>query len=191
MECRMAMVSLSPPMITSRTTSRRIRCCSSTLSRSSPWARRARNCSRLSARLREVAAAGGGVLGARRLEAAVDLGADELGVLQQAPDLFPHERLELVGADRATGADAPADVPPVVLADAAVVDDLPLRGAGRGAIAGIAALAADDQALQQTRPPGVAPGEAGVHGEALLGEFELLLGDERRDRDRRPRLGGL
>jgi hypothetical protein len=50
-----------------------------------------------------LAAAGGGVLGARRLKATVDLGAHELGVLQQAPDLAPHERLELVGADPAAG----------------------------------------------------------------------------------------
>src|SRR5918999_4951064 len=141
--------------------------------------------------LERLAAAGGGVLRARRLEPAVDLLARERRLLEQAADLLPDERFELVGADRAASAHAPADVPPVVLADAAVVDDPSLAGAGRGAVAGVAALAADDQALQRTGPPGVALGEARVVDQPGLREFEGLIGDERRDGDQRPRLGRL
>ncbi len=92
-----------------------------------------------------LAAPGGGVLGAQRGESAVDLGAHELGVLEQPSDLGPHERVELVGADGAAVADAPAGVPPAVLADAAVVGD-PLVAR---AVAGVAALATDQHALQQ------------------------------------------
>ena len=50
--------------------------------------------------LERFAAAGGGVLAPQRLEAPVDLGADERGVLEQLADLAPDERVELVGADR-------------------------------------------------------------------------------------------
>jgi hypothetical protein len=141
--------------------------------------------------LERVAAAGGGVLGPQRLEPAVELRAHERGVLEQPADLVPHERFELIGADRAAVADAPADVAPVVLADVAVVDDLLLGGAGRGAVAGVAALAADDQSLQRAGRPGVALGELGVARKALLRERERLVGDQRRDRDEQPLLDRL
>jgi hypothetical protein len=100
--------------------------------------------------LERVAAPRGGVLGAQRLQSAVDLGADERGVLEQPADLGPDHWFQLVGADRAALAHAPAGVPPVVLADAAVVDDLALGRARGGAVAGVPALAADDEALQRT-----------------------------------------
>jgi hypothetical protein len=141
--------------------------------------------------LESLAAADGGVLGPGRVEPPVDLGAHERRVFEQPADLAPDERLELVGADRAALADAPADVPPVVLADAAVVDDPALGGARRGAVAGVAALAADDQALQRAGLAGVAAGEARVLDETGLRQLELLVCDERRDRDRRPLLGRL
>jgi hypothetical protein len=136
--------------------------------------------------LERLAAASGWVLGAQCVEAAVDLRPDERGVLEQPPDLAPDERLQLVGTDRAALAHAPADVPPVVLADAAVVDDLALGRARGGAVAGVAALAADDQSLQRARLARVALGEARVASKALLREGELLLADERRDRDEHP-----
>ena len=98
--------------------------------------------------LERFTAAGGGVLGPRRGEAAVDLGADELGGLEQPADLGPDERVELIGADRAAGASLAVGVPPAVLADAAVVADPLVRGSGAGAVAGVAALAADEHALQ-------------------------------------------
>jgi hypothetical protein len=62
---------------------------------------------------------GGGAAGCsvRSLDAAVNIAADELRVLEQLPDYPPDE---LVGADRAACADAPAEVPPAVPADAEV-----------------------------------------------------------------------
>ena len=92
--------------------------------------------------LERVTAAGGGVLGPHRGEAAVDLGAHECGVVEQPADLGPDERVELVSADRAAGAPLAVGVPPAVLADAAVVADPLVRGSGGGAVAGVAALAA-------------------------------------------------
>ena len=130
--------------------------------------------------LERFAAAGGGVLGPQRGESAVDLGAHERGVLEQPSDLAPDEPVELVGADRAALADAPADVPLAVLADAPVVVDPLVRGSGARAVAGVAALAADEHALQQRRLLGVAPGEARVLDQARLRELEGLLGDDRR-----------
>jgi hypothetical protein len=102
------------------------------------------------------AAPGGGVLGACRLEPAVDLGSDERGVFEQPADLAPDEPVELVGADRAALADATADVAVVVRADAAVVVDPLVGRAGGGAVAAVAALAADENPLQQRRALGVA-----------------------------------
>ena len=106
-------------------------------------------------------------------------------------DLVPYEPVELVGADRAAVADATADVAVVVRADAAVVVDPLVGRAGCGAVAAVAALATDEDALQQRRAFGVALGEVRVVSEPGLGEFERLLGDERRDGDQRPLLGGL
>jgi hypothetical protein len=131
------------------------------------------------------------MLGPQRLESAVDLDSDERGVLEQPADFAPDERFEFVGADRSAVADAPADVAPVVLADAAVVDDLLLAGAGGGAVAGVAALAADDQALQRAGLARVALGELGVAHKALLRERERLVADQRRDRDEQPLLDRL
>src|SRR5215207_3189993 len=124
--------------------------------------------------LERLAAAGGGVLGAQRGESAVDLGAHERRVLEQSSDLAPHERVELVGANRTALADAPADVPPGVLADAAVVGDPLVARARARAVAGVAALAADEHALQQRQLLGVAPREARVLDQASLRELEGL-----------------
>jgi hypothetical protein len=129
--------------------------------------------------LERLAPPGGGVLGAHRGEPAIDLGAHQRGVFEQPSDLYPDERVELVSADRAAGAPLAVGVSPAVLADAAVVGDPLVRGSGRGAVAGVAALAADEHALQQRQLLGVAPREARVLDQAVLRERERLLGDER------------
>ena len=138
-----------------------------------------------------LAAAGGGVLAADGFESALDLGSHELGLFEQVPDLCPDEVVELVCADRARLTDAAADVAVVVGADAAVVVDPAAAGARRGAVAGIAALAADEDPLQQRRLLGVARGEAFVLLQPRLRELEGLLADERRHRHERPVLGRL
>jgi len=138
-----------------------------------------------------LATARGGVFGAQRPQPAVDLGAHERGVLEQAPYLAPDELVELVGADRTAVADAPADVAVVVRADAAVVVDPLVGRARRGAVAGVAALSADEDALQQRRLLGVALGEVRVLLKAGLRERELFLAHERLDGDQRPLLGRL
>ena len=112
--------------------------------------------------LERFAAPGGGVLGPQRGQPAVDLRLDERGVLEQPSDLVPDESVELVGADRAAVADAAADVAVVVRADAPVVVDPLVGRARRGSVAGVAALAADEDALQQRRLLGVALGEVRV-----------------------------
>ena len=114
--------------------------------------------------LERFAATGGGVLGPHRGEAAVDLGADEFGVLEQSSDFGPDERVEFISADWAAGAPLAVGVPPAVLADAAVVADPLVACACAGAVAGVAALAADQHALQQRQLLGVALGEVRVLG---------------------------
>ena len=52
-----------------------------------------------------VAAAGGRVLAAERLEPPVDLGLDQLGVLQQREHLDPDRLVDLVDANGTGGAD--------------------------------------------------------------------------------------
>ena len=74
-------------------------------------------------------------------------------VIEQPADLAPDERVELVGADGAACADFPADVPPAVLPDAAVVGDPLVAGARAGAIAGVAALAARRARLAAASAP--------------------------------------
>ena len=58
--------------------------------------------------LEAVAAAGGGVLGAERLEPPVDLGLDQLGVLEQREHLVPDRLVDLVDANGTGGADLPS-----------------------------------------------------------------------------------
>ena len=141
--------------------------------------------------LERFAATGGGVLGPHCGEAAVDLGAHKVGVLEQPADLGPDERVELVSADWAAGAPLAVGMPPAVLTDAAVVADPFVARPRAGAVAGVAALAADEHALQQRQLLGVALGEVRVVEKAVLREREGLLGDERRNGDQRPVLGRL
>jgi hypothetical protein len=73
---------------------------------------------------------GGGIGGARVVESFVDLGADQGRVGEQGGDVIPHELVEVVGADRFVGADPTAFVAVVVAAQAPVVVDLFVGGAG-------------------------------------------------------------
>ena len=140
--------------------------------------------------LEPVAAVAGGVLGAERLEPPVDLGLDQLGVLQQREHLGPDRLVDLVDANGASGADASLGAAEAVGARAAVVvvHD-PGLAAGGAAVVGVAALAADEDPLQQRRLARVARREPAVAREQLLSERVLLLGDQRRHRDPQPVLG--
>ena len=95
-----------------------------------------------------------GIGGAGGVESLVDLGADQRGVGQQRGDVVPDDLVEVVGADRLVGADPAALVAVVVRAQAPVVVDLLVGGAGRGAVVAVAAACAGGQALQQRRDLG-------------------------------------
>src|SRR5712691_779273 len=125
---------------------------------------------------------------AQRLQAAFQLAADACGLGEQLSQLDPDEFVELVGADRPAAADAAADVTVVVGADAAVVVERALARLRRRAVAGVAALAADEDALQQRRLFRAARGEALVVVQPRLGELELLAAHQRRHRHERPLL---
>ena len=135
--------------------------------------------------LQSVAAAGGGVLGAERLEPPFDLGLDQLGVLEQREYLGPDRLVDLLDANGASGAHPSLGAAEAVGARAAVVVvDVPGLAAGGAAVVGVAALAADEDPLQQRWLARVARREPAVAREQLLGERVLLLGDQRRNRDR-------
>jgi hypothetical protein len=70
---------------------------------------------------------------------AVDLGADEGRIADQFRDVFPHDVVEVVGADRLVPAHAAVLVAVVVGTEAPVVVDLLVRGPGRGSIVAVAA----------------------------------------------------
>ena len=99
--------------------------------------------------LEAVAAAGGGVLVAERLEPPVDLGLDQLGVLEQREHLDPDRLVDLVDANGASGADATLGAAEAVGARAAVVvvHDPGLAASG-GSVVGVATLPADQDRLQ-------------------------------------------
>jgi len=69
----------------------------------------------------------------------VDLGADQLRVGEQCGDVAPDDGVEVVGADRLIGADPAARVAVVVRAEAPVVADLFIDGAGQGAVLAVSA----------------------------------------------------
>jgi len=70
--------------------------------------------------LEPVAAAGGGVLAAERLELPVDLGVDQLRILEQREHLGPDRLIDLVDANGASGADPALGASEAVSARAAV-----------------------------------------------------------------------
>jgi hypothetical protein len=100
--------------------------------------------------LEPVAAAGGGVLAAQRLEPPLDLCLDQLRVLQQREHLGPDRLIDLVDPHGTSGADPTLRAAEAVRARAAVVvvhgPGLAARGA---AVVGVAALAADEDSLEQ------------------------------------------
>lgn len=62
--------------------------------------------------LQSILLAGGGIAGTGVLEPLVDLGADQLWVGEQAGDVVPDDRVEVVGPDRLAVSDARAADPP-------------------------------------------------------------------------------
>ena len=85
------------------------------------------------------------------------------------------------------GADASLGAAEAVGSRAAVVVvHVPGLAAGGAAVVGVAALAADQDPLQQRGLAGVARREAAVALEQLLSERVLLLADQRRHRDPQP-----
>src|SRR5271165_5634464 len=138
-----------------------------------------------------VALPGDGVGGAGLGEPAVDLGADQGGVGEQAGDVVPHDGVEVVGADRLVAAHPAALVAVVVGAEAPVVVDLVARRGGRvAAVVGVAAGRARGQALQQGGDLAVAGGEPLVVGQPLAGAGEGVLVHDGRDRDLGPLFAG-
>ncbi len=134
--------------------------------------------------LERVSSAGGGVRRAHRLESAVDFGLDQRGVFEQREHAGPDELVDLRQPDRSVLADASFGAAVAVGARAAVVlAKLPVLAAGRAAVVRVPALATDEDPLQQRRATGVARREAAVAVQTLLRERELLLADERGDRD--------
>src|SRR4051812_5877253 len=77
-----------------------------------------------------------------RVEPAVDLLADQGGVLQQAQDFGPDQVVQQILADRPVIAGWSGQMAVVVRSQAAVIVDLPRTRPGRGAIQRVAALAA-------------------------------------------------
>src|SRR5664279_4615121 len=110
-----------------------------------------------------LALGGGRVGGADLLESLVDLGPDQGRVGEQVADVVPDDGVEVVGADRLVGADPAVLVAVVIRAEATVVVDLLVGGAG-----GVA--------LVVRQPP--------------LGPFPGVGVDECRDRDLQPLLAG-
>src|SRR6266702_162038 len=141
--------------------------------------------------LREFQAlAGGRVAGAGLLEAFADLGADQRGVGEQVSDVVPDDGVEVVGADWLVAADPAAFVAVVIRAQAPVVADLLVRGAGGGAVVAVSAGRAGGQALQQGGDLGVAGGEPLVVLKAPGGALERLGGHDGGDGDLDPVLAG-
>jgi hypothetical protein len=97
-----------------------------------------------------VATPGGWVRGAHRLQSAVDLGLDQGRVLQQFEHPAPDELVDLREADGPVVADPSFGAAVAVGAGAAVVlAQDPVLAARRAAVVGIAAVAADEDPLQQ------------------------------------------
>src|SRR6266700_2890520 len=133
-----------------------------------------------------LALAGGRVAGAGLLEAFADLGADQRGVGEQVRDVVPDDGVEVVGADWLVAADPAAFVAVVIRAQAPVVADLLVRGAGGGAVVAVSAGRAGGQALQQGGDLGVAGGEPLVVLKAPGGALERLGGHDGGDGDLDP-----
>ncbi len=140
--------------------------------------------------LERVPTPGSRVRRTHRLKPAIDLGLDQCRVLEQPEHSAPDELVDLCEADRSVLADAPFGAAVAVGARAAVVlAQLPVLAARRAAVVRVAAVATDEDPLQQRRALGVARRDDPVALQSLLNQFELLGGHERRYRDRLPLLG--
>ena len=64
-----------------------------------------------------------GIGGTRRLQSAVDLGANQCRVLKQADDFAPHDLIEQILAHRPAVAQRPVEMAPGIGTQAAVVED--------------------------------------------------------------------
>src|SRR5712691_10437474 len=126
------------------------------------------------------------VAGAGLLEPLADLGADQVRAGEQAGDVVPDHGVEVVGADRLVMADPAALVAVVVRAQAPVVVDRLVRGAGGGPVVAVPARLAGGQALEQGGDLGVAGGVALVVGQPLLGPVEGVAADDGGDGDLGP-----
>ena len=137
--------------------------------------------------LKTVSTMAGWVLGAEGGKPALDLGLDQLGVLQEHEHLGPDEFVDLFDSNVTCGADAPLGPAEAVRARAAVVVvHVPGLAAGRASVIGVAAFAADEDPLKKRRLSRVARREAAVPREQLLRERVLLFGDQCRHRDPQP-----
>src|SRR5664279_2434246 len=137
-----------------------------------------------------LALCGGRVGAAVLLESFADLGADQCRVGEQRGDVVPDEGVEVVGAYRFVGADPAVLVAVVIRAEAAVVVDRLVRGAGGGAVVGVSAAAARADRLQQRGILAVAGGEALVVRQPALDLCPGVLGDQGRNGDFQPVLSG-
>ena len=133
---------------------------------------------------------GGGISCAVLLEPAVDLGADQGRIGEQAGDVVPDNGVEVVGAHRLVRADPAVLVAVVVRARAAVVVDLLVRGARRGAVVGVSAATAGAHPLQQRGIAAVARRVALVVGQPSLHLRPGVLGDQCWHGDLQPVLAG-
>ena len=120
-----------------------------------------------------------GVRGLRRVEPAVDLLADQGGVLQQAQDFGPDQVVQQILADRPVIADGALEMAIAVRSQAAVIVELACTRAGRGAIEPVAACAHRPHPLQQGRLDRAARRMPLVALQLLLGQREGLLAHRR------------
>jgi len=104
-----------------------------------------------------LAAVASGVLGAQRREPPLDLGLDQLWVLEQREYLGPDQLVDLPHAHRTAAAHASLRAAEAVRSRAAVVvvNDAG-SAAGRAAVVGVTALPADEDPLHERHLPGVA-----------------------------------
>src|SRR5262249_54735584 len=105
-------------------------------------------------------------------------------------DVVPDDLVEVVCADGLVVADPAAFVAVVVGAEAPVVVDGLVGGAGGGAVVAVPAVGAGGQALQQRGGLAVAGGEALVVGQPCRDPVEDVLLDDGRYGDVHPVLAG-
>ena len=106
------------------------------------------------------------------VEPAIQFGLDQGRILEEAQDLAPHERIELILPHGTIRTDRPRPLAIPLAPPAAVVPPPPIQR--------VATLLAHQQALQERRRLRPPPREVGVGVQALLRQGEGHLADERR-----------